>query len=239
MFMHFFIPDTVSDNAGRSPSHTHGVSSLKHGDYSCKKDVMVDGDIFTYPYYWDSGGSHSVCAVKILHPITSTKNYFEQKILSYGIVCAISIGVVERNYLLDQQPGWNKQGIGYHADDGKLFNEYGIGTVFGPTCTAGDRMGCGVIFEGGDSSKYVKVFFTKNGQQVGNFVEFKRPESGLYPFMGFNSRGEQFQYLGCWQHIPSSSASLAEESKPKESTLCSCILHVSLFMLKSPFRKRL
>ena len=35
-------------------------------------------------------------------------------------------------------PGWNKDSIGYHADDGKLFHERGFGANFGPTCTTGE-----------------------------------------------------------------------------------------------------
>ena len=174
---------------------------LKQGDYSCVNDVMVDGDIFTYPYYWDSG--RVVTAVKILQPLTPAKNYFEHKILSPGVLCTVTIGVVGCKYPLNQQPGWMNEGVGYHADDGKLFNEIGTGTPFGPTCTTGDHMGCGVVFEDDDSSDYVKVFFTKNGKQVGDIVDFKRPSSGpgLYPLMGFSTRGEQFQYLGTWHHL--------------------------------------
>ena len=177
---------------------------LEQRDYSCDSDVMVDGDIFTYPYYWNPG---QVLAVKILQPLTSARNYFEQKILSPGVKCVITIGVVGRNYPLDMQPGWVKEGIGYHADDGGLFNENGRGTLFGPMCTAGDCMGCGVVFEDTEdvkSSDYVKVFFTKNGKQVGDIVDFRRPASGqgLYPLMGFSSRGEQVQYLGMWHHLP-------------------------------------
>ena len=41
-----------------------------------------------------------------------------------------------------------------------------MGTVFGPPCTDGDRMGCGVDFSTDRSSGYVNVFFTKNGKQV-------------------------------------------------------------------------
>jgi len=36
--------------------------------------------------------------------------------------------------------------VGYHADDGKLFKEKGYGDQFGPTCTEGDTMGCGILF---------------------------------------------------------------------------------------------
>ena len=65
-----------------------------------------------------------------------------------------------------QQPGWKQNSCGYHADDGKLFHGSLRGTEFGPTCTDGDRMGCGVDFSTDRSSGYVNVFFTKNGKRV-------------------------------------------------------------------------
>ena len=163
---------------------------------------MVDGDVFTYPYYWEN--NEDVCAVKILQPMTPIQNYFECQIICPGVECAIGIGVVGQDYPLNQLPGWKKEGIGYHADDGKLYNEQPSSFQaerIGPTCTTGDRMGCGVDFESEDSPDYVKVFFTKNGQQVGDFIKFKKPKSGLYPLMGMDSRGEQFQYLGRWKYL--------------------------------------
>ena len=73
----------------------------------------------------------------------------------------------ERAYSMDRMPGWNQNSCGYHADDGKLYHERDHGgTVLGPTCTDGDRMGCGVDFSTDHSSGYVNVFFTKNGRQV-------------------------------------------------------------------------
>ena len=162
---------------------------------------MVDGDVFTYPYYWANNIDY-VCSVKILQPMTPVQNYFEYQIICPGINCAITIGIVSHDYPLDKHPGWDEEGIGYHADDGKLYNEQVHCERIGPICTTGDRMGCGVDFETVDSPDYVKVFFTKNGRQVGDFVEFKIPKSGLYPFIGMMSRGEQFQYLGCWKHLP-------------------------------------
>ena len=65
-----------------------------------------------------------------------------------------------------RMPGWDQNSHGYHADDGNFFNGSGMGTEFGPTCTDGDRMGCGVDFSTDHSSSYVNVFFTKNGKQV-------------------------------------------------------------------------
>ena len=176
-----------------------GVSLLKDGDYDCDSNLMVDGDVVTYPYLF----TRDVAGIKLLQQFTPDQNYFEYQIMSPGIKCAIAIGAVGRRYPLDRQPGWEYEGIGYHADNGELFHETEVGRQFGPTCTTGDRMGCGIDFEGDeDSSDYVKVFFTKNGQQVGDFVDFKKPKSGLYPFMGMESRGEQQQYLGRWNHLP-------------------------------------
>ena len=34
-------------------------------------------------------------------------------------------------------PGWNRDSIGYHADDGKLYHERGMGVNFGPKCAKG------------------------------------------------------------------------------------------------------
>ena len=67
---------------------------------------------------------------------------------------------------MNRMPGWDQNSCGYHADDGNLYHERGSGTTFGPTCTDGDRMGCGVDFSADYGSGYVDVFFTKNGEQV-------------------------------------------------------------------------
>ena len=191
---------------GYSVTNTTGVNlqnsepALKDGDYSCGSYVMVDRDVFTYSCYL-AGNEQHASQVKILQPMTPIQNYFECQIICPGVLCLIGIGVVGRDYPLNKHPGWEKEGIGYHADDGCLFNEGAI-LGEGPTCTTGDRMGCGVDFEGDDSSEYVKVFFTKNGQQVGDFITFRKPKSGLYPLIGMGSRGEQFQYLGHRNYVP-------------------------------------
>jgi hypothetical protein len=107
------------------------------------------------------------------------------------------------NYPLDDMPGWDYNSIGYHADDGKLFCESGAGTEFGPTCTNGDRMGCGIDFrDEDDSSDQVKVFFTKNSQQIGDAIRIKIPAGGLYSLIGMCSEGEKVQYTGHWHYLP-------------------------------------
>ena len=45
-------------------------------------------------------------------------------------------------------------------------------------------MGCGVDFDTDVGVNHVKVFFTKNGRQVGHSQKMKRPIHGLYPLFG-------------------------------------------------------
>lgn len=140
--------------------------------------------------------------VKILEPMSPMFNYFEYEIVDKGRRTAIGIGLGEQKYPLDRMPGWNRNGIGYHADDGRLFHQDGMGRAYGPLCTTGDRMGCGVDFSPEAGANQVSVFFTKNGEQAGEPVRMKRPVFGLYPLIGLHSDGETVRYLGHWRRTP-------------------------------------
>ncbi len=164
--------------------HTHG--RVNHGP-----TVAVDGDVFSFR------GGPTGC-VMIMEPMTPFLNYYEYKILARGEEAAIGIGIGERGYPLNRMPGWNRNSVGYHGDDGKLYHENGAGSRFGPTCTEEDRMGCGVDFDSDVGYGYCEVFFTKNGEPVGHPVKMKRPVCGLYPIIGLHSRGEKVRYLGHW-----------------------------------------
>ena len=153
--------------------------------------VEVKGDLFSL-----RGGSTG--CVMILEPLSPIYNYYECIILDKGLQAAIGIGMAERKYLLNSMPGWNRNSIGYHGDNGKLYHEVGLGKRFGPTCTTGDRMGCGIDFDQDYMDGYCYVFFTKNGEQVSDSVRMKRPVHGLYPIIGLHSAGEKVQYLGHW-----------------------------------------
>ena len=168
------------------------------GRHRCGRNASVEGDMFKFTS--ERGGNVGV--VKILEPMNPMLNYYEYEIVSRGQKCAIGVGVGEFNYPLDRMPGWNRNGVGYHADDGRMFYQDGYGKAFGPLCTDGDRMGCGVDFESEDHSGCVNIFFTKNGKQVGDLVRIKKPIYGLYPLIGLHSRGEQVRYLGHWCRVP-------------------------------------
>ena len=170
-----------------------GVKLHARGRYCCGSKASVEGDIFKF-----RGDGGSVGVVKILEPMSPILNYFEYLICLRGDKCAIGIGVGDKGYPKDRMPGWNRNSIGYHADDGRLFHQDGYGKQFGPTCTEGDRMGCGVDFDTDVGYGYCEVFFTKNGQLVGDPVRMKCPVYGLYPIIGLHSHGEKVRYLGHW-----------------------------------------
>lgn len=82
-------------------------------------------------------------------------------------------------HLLHTQPGWTSTSWGYHGDDGHKFHGGGRGRPYGPSFGCGDTVGCGLDTLGG------KVFFTKNGQFLGDAFEI----DGAQPSRGFGSRG--------------------------------------------------
>ena len=154
-------------------------------------NIEVNGDVWRYRRDGPVG------VVKIMDPMSPLSNYYEIKILNKGRRNAIGIGMGTMGYSMSAMPGWNSQCIGYHADDAKMFHENGMGKNMGaPTCTEGDIMGCGVLFDVNEGPAYVRVFFTKNGKLVGERVKMKRPLYGLYPIVGMHSINETVEYLG-------------------------------------------
>ena len=154
-------------------------------------NIEVNGDV------WKYCRDGPVGVVKIMDPMSPLNNYYEIKILNKGRRTAIGIGMGTMGYSMSAMPGWNSQCIGYHADDAKMFHENGMGKNMGaPTCTEGDIMGCGVLFDVDEGPAYVRVFFTKNGKLVGERVKMKRPLYGLYPIIGMHSINETVEYLG-------------------------------------------
>lgn len=172
--------------ASREGTKVHSGGRLLHAP-----STIVSGEEFSF-----TGGSTGI--IKFLEPLSPMLNYYEYEILEKGQEASIGIGVGHRDYPMSRMPGWNRNSVGYHADDGKLYHENGLGVAFGPTCTTGDRMGCGVDFSSDDSSGYLNVFFTKNDQHIGHLVRMRRPPYGLYPLIGLHSRGEKVRYLGHW-----------------------------------------
>jgi len=181
---HNRVVDAYRDRRG----FRHGVVPLKREvRYS---GIVADMDILSYAPNDDGKVGMYVAA----HPLTPENNYFEVDVLDLGTLGAIGVGLVPASYDLDKQPGWGKDSIGYHGDDGRLFKSNGHGRVFGPKCSAGDRIGVGATFEqirDEDPTKpTLPVFFTINGKEIGT-VFCCLPSEGLFPAVGLHSDGEE------------------------------------------------
>jgi len=108
--------------------------------------------------------------------------YYEVKIISKGRDGYMGIGLSMQQVSTNRLPGWDKLSYGYHGDDGNAFCGSGTGTVYGPTFTTGDVIGCGLnLIEG-------SCFYTKNGHHLG--TAFNDMPAQLFPTVGLQTPGE-------------------------------------------------
>lgn len=115
--------------------------------------------------------------------------YYEVKILNIGEFGYIGIGLCSPNVDLDRLPGWEKDSLGYHGDDGHAFRDSGTGVPYGPSFAAGDVIG--VCF----SPLNKKIFFSKNGKALpfifcDVFGSERLPTS---PMVGLRTPGETIE----------------------------------------------
>uniref|UniRef100_A0A3P9LUY9 SPRY domain containing 3 n=1 Tax=Oryzias latipes TaxID=8090 RepID=A0A3P9LUY9_ORYLA len=146
--------------------------------------LQKSGDLLSY-----QGNSDEVGCYVAGHPLSEGNSFFEVTIVESGVRGTIAVGLVPRFYRLDHQPGWLPHSVAYHADNGKLYNGSPVGKQFGPKCTRGDRIGCGIGSENLNTG-LTKIFFTKNGEEVGS-VEVAVSAEGLFPAVGMHSLGEE------------------------------------------------
>ncbi|KAM4571371.1 SPRY domain-containing protein 3 isoform 2-T4 [Fundulus diaphanus] len=124
-----------------------------------------------------------------IHEAAEGWRHAQVTIVDTGVRGTIAVGLVPKFYRLDHQPGWLPYSVAYHADNGKLYNGNPVGKQFGPKCTRGDRIGCGIHSENTEAG-LTTVFFTKNGREVGS-VEVPLSSEGLFPAVGMHSMGEE------------------------------------------------
>lgn len=151
-------------------------------------DLELSVDNLNVIYRAFGGSDEDSAAIKGDYNILNSNsiNYFEIKILNTGREGFIGIGLTHTECDLDRLPGWEKFSIGYHGDDGHLFDCSGTGTNYGPKFSKGDIIGvCWNLIEN-------TVFFTKNGNGLsfafGNFSWFNLPL--MVPIIGLRSEGE-------------------------------------------------
>jgi hypothetical protein len=95
--------------------------------------------------------------------------YYEMKVVSAGAEGFIGLGLCAGDVALERLPGWEKNSIGYHGDDGHIFRDSGVGSPYGPTYTTGDTVGCCWNCITGE------VFFTKEGTRLKRAFRNVRP----------------------------------------------------------------
>lgn len=132
-------------------------------------------------------------AVRWMVSMNSTLNYFECEIISKGeSECGIWIGIgpwpgntlSHENIVCCQVGNGHVQACGKQAVKLNLL-----------ICSEGDKIGCGIEFDSEHHSKYVDVFFTKNGVQVGNLIKCKKPRIKICPMVGMGEKGERIRLL--------------------------------------------
>jgi hypothetical protein len=95
--------------------------------------------------------------------------YYEMTVVSAGAEGFIGLGLCAGDVALERLPGWEKNSIGYHGDDGHIFRDSGVGSPYGPTYSTGDTVGCCWNCITGD------VFFTKEGVRLKRAFRNVRP----------------------------------------------------------------
>lgn len=184
--------------------------------------VRLRGNVVEYLPSATNRDSPGVCQIN--QSLQSDSNCtFEVEVLDAGEKCTIAIGAAPADYPLNCQPGWERHSVAYHGDDGSLFHEVGHGTPFGPVWRRFDVIGLGVRKHVSESSQVdpeIQVYFTRNGVELGH-TTVSVPPTGLFPTVGFHSRGEKVKIT----LNPSPSLSNFKPATRSWRTLCG--IHIS------------
>ncbi|CAL1535024.1 unnamed protein product, partial [Lymnaea stagnalis] len=122
-------------------------------------------------------------------PLTPECPSFSFEIVNPGDRCFIVIGVCNKRYPPDRQPGWNLGSVAYHADDGGIFTGAGFAMKNVETSNMGDILKLELDFE----KKH--ILFYKNGKMIHQVVSKINNVNDFYPAVGFHSVGEAVRLL--------------------------------------------
>ena len=206
-------------------------------------NVTVENSKETSTITCCTSDDYSVGGIRMKQAVSKEWNYFEVTLTATDEDGAIAIGIGHEKYPLCNMPGWGAGSIGYHSDDGGLFHGACIPKLCVPTCTTGDRMGCGVDFTQSENG-HVRVWFTKNDEVVikPQVVELRvRLAPNFYPLICMKNPGQKAQYMGHWQKAPPTD----DDSKPTVClltgevflgiyVLCVCVYYASVGVI-SPY----
>ncbi|XP_070196653.1 uncharacterized protein [Littorina saxatilis] len=137
-------------------------------------------------------------------PFSSSLTYFEMEIVKVSVKKHIGIGLCHPHYPINQMMGWRQGSVGYHADNGKLYDNSSTGiapnknTEEDTTFKEGDVVGCGIVMQNvklqPDGSfqpqQKLTVYFTKNGIRT-HERPFEYRSEGIYPGVNLHYEGDQ------------------------------------------------
>ena len=123
--------------------------------------------------------------------------YFEIKIAKFWIKPpwhhqCVSIGFGQKfTSTISKQVGWAQNTIGYHSDDGRIYNENSNSNLMGTKWGPGDIVGAGINYLNRDT---VEFFFTLNGKLITKVI--KNWSFPLIPLIGLDSTFPIYTNLG-------------------------------------------
>jgi ankyrin repeat protein len=148
--------------------------------------IEIEGNKASY----DPDEYMKVGTVQLSREISEENPYFEVEVTSFGEEGRIGVGLTWSDYPLDCEPGWCPGSVGYHCDDGCLFEGVSWrGTPVHKPGSQGDRIGCGIKYSGKKGAEVTVVFF-HNGKEVCRSELTRSRDYRLFPTIGMQSRGE-------------------------------------------------
>ncbi|CAH3162466.1 unnamed protein product, partial [Pocillopora meandrina] len=157
--------------------------------------ITVDGCLLTYKgpdscKTCKEGKPRNIHSAKFKSPFTPETPRFEVLIQETGERRIAALGAVHESYDCHKMPGWYSGTVGYHIDDGKIFETgfHELGKkVEGAMAYRGDLIACEVDFSG--VPEEVSVLFSLNGREVACCSLEYTEGNKLFPFVSLGFEG--------------------------------------------------
>lgn len=105
---------------GRMPLLRREVSMMAstEKDFASMERCKFEGDSCLYTEAVDG---NEVGVVQAANPLSPANPFFEVTVEDGGTMSWIGVGIANKGYDGDKQPGWAVASVGYHADDGCFY----------------------------------------------------------------------------------------------------------------------
>lgn len=187
-----------------------GQTIVQNGTFEWESlGIGIEGSLLTY----EGSSSCYTCenrkiswahhGARGLTPFTPEMPRFEVLIQESGERRIVAVGAVYKGYDCHFMPGWKNGTVGYHADDGRIFEpSYRQQGKEVPDAMAyrGDLMACEVDFEGARNDSVPVTFFKNNIEVARTSLRFIPDRTKLFPFIGMGYTGIRVLAKMCPRH---------------------------------------